>query len=259
MTATPSLVSPIPPATASAPSLASSEPPRSLLDLMLRGFYMVVLMRNGNVPADAQDFRDRIRRFLVDVDHGARALGLGLEDRRLATYAFVALVDETALHVQGSLRASWETRPLQLELFGDQLAGENFFERLEGLRREGAPKVGVLEVFHVALLLGFQGKYRLEGAEKLAFLVARLGDEIAHMRGGQGAFAPHALAPDMVRHKLRHDVPLWVMASAFALAALLAFVGLRWWLDGGTSRDLDAYRSLVKLPEQPAYVTITLP
>jgi type VI secretion system protein ImpK len=175
------------------------------------------------------------------------------------TYAFAALVDETVLTSPSSLRQAWERRPLQLELFGDQLAGEHFFDRLDELRGQGAPKVQVLEVFHMALLMGFQGKYRIEGPEKLGFLTARLGDEVAQLRGTRPGFAPHSLASDSVQHKLRHEVPLWVMASAFALAGLLAFIGLRWWLDRQTGAELAGYQGIVKMPEQPAYVTITLP
>ncbi len=35
----------------------------------------------------------------------------------------------------------------------------------------------------MCLLLGFEGRYTLDGHEKLSYLTARLGDEIAHMRG----------------------------------------------------------------------------
>lgn len=237
----------------------ATDNPQSLLDLMLHGFYMILLLRNRYAPSDADTFRTRVREFLDGVDKGARKLAIAGEDIQLAKYAFAALVDETVLTSQSSLRAAWERKPLQLELFGDQLAGQHFFDRLEALRREGANKIHVLEIFHMALLMGFQGKYRLEGPEKLGFLTARLGDEIAQLRGARPGFAPHGLSQDSVRHKLRHDVPLWVMGSAFALAGLLAFIGLRWWLDGQTQAELAGYQGIVKMPEQAAYVTITLP
>ncbi len=233
--------------------------PHTLLDVMLNGFYMIVLLRNRYSPADADVFRSRIRDFLGDVDKGGRRLGLGAEDLHLAKYAFSALVDETVMTSQSNLRASWERRPLQLELFGDQLAGDQFFDRLETLRREGVSRVQVLEVFHMALLLGFQGRFRIEGQEKLAYLTARLGDEIATLKGSRAAFAPRGLPPDTVRHKLRHEVPLWIIASAFALAGLLAYLGMRWWLERQTQNDLSAYSGVIKMPEQPAYITITLP
>ena len=235
------------------------ENPHTLFDLMLHGFYMVLLLRNRYAPIDADTFRARVREFLDGVDKGGRRLSLGSEDIHLAKFAFAALVDETVLTSQSSLRAAWERKPLQLELFGDQLAGEQFFERLEELRAGGAARLPVLEIFHMTLLMGFQGKYRLEGPEKLGWLTARVGDEIAKLRGTRPGFAPHASSSDSVRHKLRHEVPLWVMSCAFALAGLMAFVGMRWWLDRATAADLAGYQSVVKMPEQPAYVTITLP
>ncbi len=260
MSQAPSLIAATTSDTTQAPlRMEAAENPQSLLDLMLHGFYMILLLRNRHTPVDAETFRTRVREFLEGVDKGSRRLGLASSDVHLSKYAFAALLDETVLTSQSSIRPAWERKPLQLELFGDQLAGQHFFDRLEELRREGVAKVQVLEVFHMALLMGFQGKYRIEGPEKLGYLTARLGDEIAQLRGARPGFAPHGLANDSVRHKLRHQVPLWVMASAFALAGLLAFIGLRWWLAHQTEADLTGYQGIVKMPEQPAYVTITLP
>jgi type VI secretion system protein ImpK len=56
-------------------------------------------------------------------------------------------------------------------------------------------RLQALEVFHMCLLLGFQGKYALEGTEKLGYLTARLGDEILHLQGRRSAFAPHWAPP----------------------------------------------------------------
>ena len=71
--------------------------------------------------------------------------------------------------------------------------------------------------------------------------------------------SPHWAPPDNIVHKLRSEVPLWVMGSVFAFVALLAFLGLRSQLHRGTDADLDRYTDVVKLAPQPAYVTITLP
>jgi type VI secretion system protein ImpK len=176
-----------------------------------------------------------------------------------------ALVDETVLTSHSAIRDLWARRPLQLELFGEQLAGENFFARLEALRREGAARVQVLEVFQMGLLLGFQGKYLIEdGTEKLGYLVARLGDEIAQHKSAQHngrrtGFAPHWQAPDAVAHRLRSEAPLWVVGALFALAALVAFVGLRAALVRQTERDLGAYSQVIQLGAPAAHITITLP
>ena len=230
-----------------------------LLDLMYDGFYMLFLLRNQQAPGDAESFRDKVREFLVEFERGSSKLNAASEDIYLSKYAFCALVDEAVLQSQFSVRDAWERQPLQLQFFGEQLAGENFFNRLEELRRQGASRLQVLEVFHMCLLLGFKGKYLIEGIEKLNYLTARLGDEIAQWRGRHAELSPHWAAPDRIAHTLRHEVPLWAIASVFALLGLGAFVGLNWHLSRGTRQDLAAYQDVIKMPPKVANVTITLP
>jgi len=168
-------------------------------------------------------------------------------------------VDEIILRSSYEVRDAWETRPLQLRVFGDQLAGEHFFHRLEDLRAKGAQQVEALEVFHMCLLLGFQGRYALDGKDKLDYLAARLGEEIARMRGRTRGFAPHADRPDQVVNRLRSDLSLWVLAAVFTLAGMGAYLGFRTVLGKESEFALAHYNDLVKLPPKAAHVTITLP
>jgi len=258
-TPTPSLLGAVasPGASARAPSVSND--PRTLMDLFYHGFYMIFLLRNGYAPADGPTYRERLRQLLTQIDRGAKKLQLDADDVYQAKFAFCALVDEIILMSKLRIRDDWERNPLQLEMFGEHMAGEKFFDSLEKLRGEGARRVQVLEVFHMCLLLGFQGRYILEGAEKLGYLTSRLGDEIVHLQGKRAPFAPHWAPPDNIAHKLRSEVPLWVMGSVFALVALIAFIGLRAQLHRDTEADLGRYTNVVKLAPQPAYVTITLP
>lgn len=232
---------------------------RTLMDLMYDGFYLLFLLRAKQGPSDADAFRSHIKEFLTGLERGATKLGSSAEDVHLCKYAFCATVDEAILMSQFKVRDAWQRQPLQLQFFGEQLAGEQFFAKLEALRREGASRVQILEVFHMCLLMGFQGKYLIEGSEKLNYLTARLGDEIAHLKGSRAAFAPHWAPPDQVRNRLKNEVPLWVIASVFALLGVLAFTAMRWQLGRSTERDLAAYQEVVKLAPQAAHVTITLP
>lgn len=231
----------------------------SLLDLMYDGFYLLFLLKGKHAPIDAEVFRERIKQFLTAFERGATRMQAPAEDIYACKYAFCATVDEAVLMSGFKARESWQRLPLQLQFFGEQLAGEQFFERLEDLRRQGAPRVQALEVFHMCLLLGFQGKYLLEGSEKLGYLSARLGDEIARMKGQGAGFAPHWSAPDRVQNQLKNEVPLWVMGSVFGLMALLGFLGLRWQLTEQTRRALGEQHHIVQLAPQVANITITLP
>ena len=250
----------------SAQRQASTAPPHptpreadSLLDLLYDGFYMIFLLKNGYLPSDDEAFPDRIRTFLLAMETGSKRLQTPVEDVYEAKFAFCALVDEVVLMSGLRIRDAWSRRPLQLQFFGEQLAGERFFDNLEKIRQVGAPKLQVLEIYHMCLLLGFQGKYILEGSEKLAYLTSRVGEEIAQIKGKRAAFAPHWAAPDRISNALRREGPLWVMGAVFGLVGLLAFSGLRWTLGRQTEHDLAAYTQIVKLAPQPAFVTITLP
>jgi type VI secretion system protein ImpK len=231
----------------------------NLLDLMYDGFYLLFLLKAKHAPIDAEVFRERIKQFLTAFERGATRMRASTEDIYACKYAFCATVDEAVLMSGFKARESWQRMPLQLQFFGEQLAGEQFFDKLEELRRQGAPRVQTMEVFHMCLLLGFQGKYLLEGTEKLNYLTARLGDEIARLKGQSAGFAPHWQAPDRVQHQLRNNVPLWVIGSVFGLMALLGFLGLRWQLTEHTKRALGEYHDIVQLAPQVANITITLP
>ena len=231
----------------------------TLLDLMYDGFYALFMLKNGSGPQDNNALLDRMVTFLDDFGRAARRHGASADDVDAAKYAFCAAVDEIILRSTYSLRDSWERRPLQLVVFGDQLAGENFFVRLENLRARGSVHVQALEVFHMCLLLGFQGRYILEGTEKLNYLTARLGDEIANMKGKPAPFAPHAQRPDQIVNKLRSDVPMWALYSVFALICALGYLGLRTSLSSNTANKMNAYNDIVKLAPRSANLTITLP
>lgn len=231
----------------------------ALVDLMHEGFHMLSLLRHGSAPPGEEEFAGAIRSFLDDFGSQARELHIAADDIESAKYAFCAALDETILASNFPLRNAWERRPLQLLLFGDQLAGEHFFDKLEQLRLKGSERLQALQVFHMCLLLGFKGRYALDEADRLAYLTARLGDEIAHLRGKDKGFAPRAARPDNVAHKLQSNAPLWLAGSVLSLAALLSFGAMRYSLASSTSATLAAYQDVVKQPPRPATLTMTLP
>lgn len=230
-----------------------------LLDLMYDGFYLLLLLRAKHAPLNADVFRERIKQFLTHFEREASKLGASSEDIFACKYAFCATVDEAVLMSSFKIKESWQRLPLQVQFFGDQLAGEKFFLKLDELREQGQSRQQVLQVYQMCLLLGFQGKYLIEGSEKLGYLTVRLGDEIARMRGQAHGFAPHWKAPDRIRNPLKHQVPLWAIVALFGLMASLAFMGLRWQLSEHTQTRLGTHHHIVQLAPQPAHIAITLP
>ena len=239
---------------------AMTPPPApGLLDLMYDGFYLLFLLKGKHPPSDADVFRDRVKQFLSAFERQASKLNASADAIYACKYAFCATLDECILMSQFKAKDAWQRMPLQVQYFGDQLAGEQFFSKLETLRQLGAQHVQVLEVFHMCLLLGFQGKYLMEGSEKLSYLTSRLGDEIAQLKGKRATFSPHWQAPDRVVHQLKHDVPLWVIASALLALSLTSYLGLKMQLASYARDTLATPHDVVQLSPQTARITITLP
>lgn len=203
---------------------------KSLQELMEDGIYLLFLLRNGNPPNSLAEFHRRVDQFFTQFEANARRLEKSPSAVSDAKYALCALMDEIILSSDFSIRADWERAPLQLRVFGEHLAGERFFDKLETLRLDPVANLEALEVFYTTLLLGFQGKYLLEGGEKLNYLISRLGQEITHARGGRREFAPHWKLPQRFQQYVRNELPLWLFFALLALVASGTFLLFHWLL-----------------------------
>jgi type VI secretion system protein ImpK len=230
-----------------------------LLDAMVEGFYLLFLLHAGHAPAQTHQLRSGIGEFLRNFEHQAQQLGTPTRDILLCKYAYCATVDECIARSQFSIKAEWKLQPLQLIYFDELRAGERFFEILETVRQEGAPRLQVLEVLHMCLLLGFTGRYAAQGPEKLGYISARVAQEIAIYQGGRAPFAPHALAPDHIKNTLKTRTPPWAVTAAFAACAALAYAALNWHLARSTEKHMAIYNHVVTMPPQVANVQISLP
>jgi len=247
-----------------APSLQAEDttteaPAKSLVDLLYDGFYMLILLNNRSAPRDADEFSGHIQKFLDQFERTAKKHRFSAEDIYDAKYAFCAAVDEAVLNSKMNIRDIWERRPLQLALFGDQLAGEHFFDKLETARNGGAHRINALEVFHMCLLTGFKGRYLLEGPEKLKYLTSQLGEQIAHIKGKAAPFAPHWAAPDSISNAIKRDIPFWVIGAVLAFFGLLAYVSLDWHASHVVHETLAPFNGIVQLAPRAPTLTITLP
>lgn len=208
----------------------------SLREMLEDGIYLLFLLKDGNEPGSAVEFNRRVDSFLSQYEKNARNFNKDINDINHAKYAFCALMDEIILSSNFSLRDEWERMPLQLRLFGEHLAGEGFFNRLEQLRLEPAQNIEALEVFYTSLLLGFQGKYLLEGEEKLGYLTHKLGQEIQQVRGGKAEFSPNWQLPQRFQAFVRHELPLWLYFALLAVVGSGIFFTYRWLLSQQLSK-----------------------
>jgi len=235
----------------------------NLVDLLHDGFYVVFLLKNQYIPVNPDDFRDKILNLLNHFENQAQKLHFSAEDIHDAQYAYCALLDETIVTQQDAqffeLQNNWMISPLQLNLFGSQLAGHRFFEILESLRSRGKERLAALEVFHYCMILGFHGKFRLESLQSLNHLIARVGDEIDFLKGKKTSFSPFAALPDQIKHIIHRELPFWGVLIFLATFALLSFLSLNFMLSNQNDKSLSSYQNIISPPAEQAYITIYLP
>jgi type VI secretion system protein ImpK len=207
----------------------SSPSPNGRLALALQeSLTAIVRLRADRQPVtDASAFRAHMLQLLGRAEQEARVAGYDAADVRLAVFATVALLDESALNArQPALAAEWSRRPLQEELFGNHMAGEWFFQHVEQLlsRPDSAQLVDLLEVHQLCLLLGFRGRYGATDPAALHGFASRIGDRIARFRGAPGDLSPAWRPPaDAVTGR-----DPWVRRLTIALAASLVLAVALW-------------------------------
>lgn len=190
----------------------------------------------------------KLRSFVDAAMQRAAQAGFAREDVNDIAYAIVALADELALSRSERIRQFWDGRQLQLHYFQENVAGEGFFTRLEGLRRDPR-RHEVLRVYYLALLFGFEGRYRVRGGElELLNLQDDLQRELARSRAHDAeTLSPQAEPTKAARAGSGRSGRLLLAGGAAIGAALLLVLGLRLWL-GASVRSIVERIAAANLP-----------
>lgn len=172
------------------------------------------------------DLRQRLVGALDRMVSDGRRMQLADNDLAEARYALCAFIDEQIMRSDWAGRAEWMSRPLQLELYRENTAGENFFVRLRALLRSGDRPVAV-EVYYLCLVLGFQGAYR-DGGEPQALekFTRAAREQLRKVLPDPSKVSPHAKPKGSTRSVKTGWGPLIVIAASSAFLVVLVLVGL---------------------------------
>jgi type VI secretion system protein ImpK len=189
-------------------------------------FLIVIRMREAEDLGDPAALRKLIGYFLSLFEKNCKAINIKDESIQDAKYALVALMDETVLSVPGACRDYWFSRPLQLDLFGDNIAGEEFYNKLQKLLLQTENKKDVLEVYYICLSLGFEGKYKISNPEERITILDDLGRKLRRTRiRSSSDLSPHGGRIDNgVAPKKKSGgflFPIWL--SAVLIGGLVIF------------------------------------
>ena len=188
---------------------------------------LVLMLRAGTLPSSTNP-RPVVHRLLQEMEQ--RGATLRHNDRQVkeVKFALAAFVDETVLTTNLPLREEWEKFPLQLEYFGEQLAGVKFFERVDELLKQIDKEADVVEVYYVCLLLGYKGKYKVYMEDQLQGLIENMATQLKRVgRLQETELSPHWKVNDQPEPPRNPGLPLWAKIGAGAallLALLIYFV-----------------------------------
>lgn len=197
----------------------------------------------------ATELRNRAMAMLDAMVSQGRNAGLPDAELAEARYALVAFIDEQVLKSTWSGRTEWMSQPLQLVLYREYTAGENFFVRLRSLLQSGARPLAI-EVYYLCLALGFRGAYGVTGeASAISSYVEAARRELAKHLPASVKFGPNAEARDMLDADRKSNKLLITLLAGSALLILLLLVGLHFELRSELTQVLSTLPSVA--PPKP--------
>lgn len=207
--------------------MADTETRPRMTDLCANVFAFAFQMKAAGGDS-AEAVKQKVVHLLTDFEQAARAGGYKAESIANAKYAMAAFVDELVLGSTLAFKDDWAGSPLQLELFNDFAAGEEFYNKLKTVRAGGdADSREASGVFFLCLTHGFKGMYiDLKGMEERRALMEALASELkTGISGNAKALSPAWQAPDELP-KLVRSAPAWLAPVACAVLLVLIVLAL---------------------------------
>ena len=204
--------------------LLENAPDRRLVEFYAPCFAHILQMQANTDLGAPEVLRADTKELIETCEHAALQNGIATEAVETAKYAVVAFIDETILSSDWDGADRWMNTPLQLEFYDQFDAGEVFFDELYDLLDDPEANAEALEVYHLCMALGFQGKYQLQGQERLRELIETTGKTLAELPETRtDALAPHGQPRTEPAIDRRTEVPTWVIATAAAVLVVALY------------------------------------
>lgn len=192
----------------------------------------LILRLKAGIVAPSNDLRPKIASMLEDFERRAERYKFNHKIVQVSKFALAAFVDETVLTNNFPLRNEWEKNPLQLEYFGEQLAGNKFFDKLEAMLKQMEVTQDAVEIYYFCMLLGFKGRYAVYEQERLLATMQETANALVKVgRIRPVELSPHWLANDQPVPPEKKGMPVWAKITAAGglglavIVYLLMFVG----------------------------------
>ena len=181
----------------------------------------LVLRLKAGIVAPSNELRPKIEGMLDEFEKRAERYKFNHKIVQVSKFGLAAFVDETVLTNNFPLKNEWEKNPLQLAYFGEQLAGNKFFEKLESMLGQIEVTVDAVEVYYFCMLLGFKGRYAIYEQEKLLEIMQQTANALVKAgRIKPVELSPHWLANDQPKPPEKRGMPIWAKLGALGCLAI---------------------------------------
>jgi type IV/VI secretion system ImpK/VasF family protein len=145
------------------------------------------------------------------------------------------------------MREEWARQPLALELFKEANAGEEFFRRMEVLRRDSRPDpdtLGALEVYVVCVSMGFRGRCADAASQEELRETLHLGSRAVTEGRDGNRLSPAWQVDESVAQRVGRLSP-WRFVIVGLGVATIIWCGFQLWIQlaaNGLAMDLSLHR-----------------
>ncbi len=177
----------------------------------------LILRLKAGLVTPSNELRPQIAQMLSTFEQRCLRQRYSEKLIQVAKFGLAAFVDETVLTNNFPLKDEWEKYPFQLEYFGEQLAGEKFFNRLDAMMRQPEATADAVELYYVCMLLGFKGKYAVYLENELQSVIKKTADHLINIgKISNIELSPHWLADDQPEPPKKRRLPMLVKIGFFS-------------------------------------------
>ncbi|HEY1944013.1 MAG TPA: type VI secretion system protein TssL, long form [Roseiarcus sp.] len=197
--------------------------------LLLLGRLRASLSRVG-----AGQLMDQVAQAIQQFEIDARAAGVPADQVNVAKYALAACADDVVQNLPTDDRQIWTQYSMLVRFFSERTGGVKFFQELDRAKQNPALNLGLLEIMHACLSLGFEGVYRTGGGAGALQGIRR--DLYETIRRATPKtiedLSPHWRGQSIALASSRFQAPTWAISAVAGVLLLGVYLVLRNLLSG---------------------------
>jgi type VI secretion system protein ImpK len=191
-------------------------------------------LRTSLARAGASQLMDQVAQAIQQFEMDAIGAGVPREQVEVAKYALAACADDIVQNLPAEDSRVWTQYSMLVRFFNERMGGVRFFKELDRAKQNPSVNLGLLEIMHACLSLGFEGVYRASGGPGALQGIRR--DLYETIRRAQPKtiedLSPHWRGQNIPLAGSRFHVPLWAVAAIAGVVLLGVYIFLRNLLSG---------------------------